>query len=231
MISKHPLMAWPQAGFITLFLIASNLSADTLIIGKVIGITDGDTITVLVNQKSFKIRLAQIDAPEKRQPYGEKAKQNLAKLVFGKVVSLEVTDTDRYGRSVANLTLNGYSINREMVRSGYAWAYRKYLRDQSLLEDEKNAKIDKVGIWSLPANLQIPPWEWRSSGFAHKQHHKLHPKVTIEIADDNLATLCGSVKTCKDMSSCEEARAALSFCHQTNLDRDKDGVPCESICQ
>src|SRR5215475_8083042 len=98
--------------------------------GKVVGITDGDTITVMVDRRPIKVRLAEIDTPERGQPWANRAKQALSDKVFGQVVQLQVVDTDRYGRTVARVYRDGRDINREMVREGNAWVYRKYLRDR-----------------------------------------------------------------------------------------------------
>jgi endonuclease YncB( thermonuclease family) len=105
----------------TLLLVASAALAESLS-GKVVGVTDGDTITVLVGQSPVKVRLAEIDTPENGQPWGTRAKQALSDKVFGEVVEVRVVDTDRYGRTVGRVYRGGRDINREMVREGHAWA-------------------------------------------------------------------------------------------------------------
>jgi len=132
--------------------------------GKVVGVTDGDTITVLVDRRTIKVRLAEIDTPERGQPWANRAKQALSDKVFGQVVELQVVDTDRYGRTVAKIYRGGRDINRERVREGHAWVYRKYLRDPSLLEDERQAREAGAGVWGLPEAQEVPPWEWRQGG-------------------------------------------------------------------
>ena len=117
-----------------LFLISTPLHAWT---GKVVGISDGDTIKVLQNSKQVKIRLHGIDTPEKAQPFGKKAKQFTAKMVAGKIVDVKKTDTDRYGRTVAVITVNGKNLNESLVKSGFAWVYRKYCK-QSYCNDWLN---------------------------------------------------------------------------------------------
>jgi endonuclease YncB( thermonuclease family) len=146
--------------------------ADTFI-AKVVGVSDGDTVTVVLDkpcnsQKNckggkvqYRIRLAEIDTPEKNQPYGAKAKQNLSDLVFGRIVKVARTDTDQYGRLVANLYVDGKWVNAELIRSGSAWVYRKYARTASLFELEKEAKSLRLGLWSLPEAERTPPWQWR----------------------------------------------------------------------
>src|SRR4051812_23345472 len=95
---------------------------------RVVGISDGDTLTVLKNDKTqVKIRLQGVDAPESGQDFGARAKEAASDLAFGETVTVKVRDTDRYGRTVAEVVLpDGRSLNREMVRAGYAWWYRSY---------------------------------------------------------------------------------------------------------
>ncbi len=126
------------------------------------GVSDGDTITVLHNGKGERIRLHGIDCPEKRQAFGKRAKQFTSKLVFGKTVTVQVVDRDRYGRTVAEVLLpDGRSLNRELVRAGFAWWYWRYTPDdETLAQLERDARGAKRGLW-VDAN-PIPPWEWRS---------------------------------------------------------------------
>ena len=150
---------------LALLLVAGCVqSADTLQ-GKVVSIADGDTLTLLnsTNQQ-IKVRLAEIDTPEMGQPYGNRAKQALSGMVFGKEVSVVVQGMDRYGRTVGRVYVDELDVNAEMVRIGAAWVYRQYLKDQSLLKLEGDAREAKVGIWGLLETQQIPPWEWRRSG-------------------------------------------------------------------
>lgn len=129
--------------------------------GKVVGITDGDTVTVLVGRTTTKVRLAYIDAPEARQPFGNRAKQALSDLVFGKSIQAEVTGTDRNGRKIARVLCEGVDTNAEMVRLGMAWVYRNYTPKASPLYDiEREAREAKRGLWA--EGTAIPPWEWRS---------------------------------------------------------------------
>ena len=146
--------------FLLIFLLLAGIcQADTLQ-GRVVKVADGDTITILDSARTqHRIRLAQIDAPEKNQPYGQKAKQRMAALVFGKDVLVEVETTDRYGRLVGTVFVGGVDANREMVRSGLAWIYRRYARDPDLYRIEKEARDGKLGLWADPT--PTPPWEWR----------------------------------------------------------------------
>ena len=151
-----------------LFLLIGSVPAiaETLA-GMVVGVHDGDTLTLLDNSKrQIKIRLAEIDAPESRQPYGSRAKQELSGLVFGRPAAVQVQDIDRYGRTVGRITVDGLDVNAEMVRRGAAWVYRKYAKDQSLFTIEKQARDAKTGLWALPEADRVPPWEWRKMGKA-----------------------------------------------------------------
>ena len=133
-------------------------------IGRVVGVTDGDTLTMLDGRKQqIKVRLAEIDTPESAQPYGTRAKQELSRLVHGKTVTVKVQDIDRYGRTVGRVYVSELDVNAEMVKLGAAWVYRKYASDQSLYALEKQAKQKRAGIWNLPEAEQIPPWEWRKA--------------------------------------------------------------------
>ena len=141
------------------FLLSLAVQADTLE-GNVVKIADGDTLTLLTStNEQVKIRLAGIDTPEKKQPFGNKAKQALAKLAFQKQVLVEVEAKDRYGRTIGVVFVDGLNVNAELVKQGMAWVYRKYTDDKRLYTLESEAKQAKRGLW-LDEN-PIPPWEWR----------------------------------------------------------------------
>jgi micrococcal nuclease len=130
--------------------------------GKVVGVTDGDTIKVLKDGKQVKIRLASIDCPEKGQPYSQVARKFTAKLVAGKIVKVWPTDTDRYGRTIAFVFVDGTDVNKELLKgAGLAWHYKQYSRDPELAKLEFEARSKKVGLWKEPD--QIAPWEWRKN--------------------------------------------------------------------
>lgn len=133
------------------------------------GITDGDTITVLTAAKeSVKVRLYGIDTPEPRQAFGNRAKQELSDLVFGRVVIVEVKQKDRYGRTIGLLTVNGVPVNQEMVRRGFAWSYRDYAKkDVELAKAEADAKNAKRGLWA--DKTPLPPWEFRRNEAAARR--------------------------------------------------------------
>jgi len=141
-----------------LLIITLSIHAET-IQGKVIGVMDGDTVKVLVKKKQYKIRLYGIDAPEKNQAFGTKTKKALSKKIFGKNVKVKITDIDKYGRSIGTIFYMNRNINLEMVQEGFAWWYQKYSNDVKLAKAEKQARKNKLGIWSH--KTQIPPWEFR----------------------------------------------------------------------
>ena len=143
------------------FLLGPVGHAATTYTGKVISIADGDTLRILYRDGQLKIRLAEIDTPERKQPWGTRARQVLSDKVFGRVVDVVEIDRDRYGRIVGRIYRDGKDINREMVAEGHAWVYLKYMRDEKLLADEAAAKDAGLGLWSLPQSQRAPPWEWR----------------------------------------------------------------------
>ena len=146
--------------FLLLLLPPNALAADYP--ARVIGISDGDTLTVLTaDKKPVKIRLAGIDAPENGQDFASRAKQAAADLAFGKTVTVRAHDTDRYGRIIAKVILpDGRSMNAELVGQGLAWWYRTYApNDSSLAALEAEAKAEQRGLWRQPN--PTPPWEWR----------------------------------------------------------------------
>ena len=145
---------------LVLLLVSSSASAET-IAGKVVRVADGDTITILVEREQVRVRLANIDTPERKQPWGKKAKQALADLVAGAWVEVVVVDIDRYGRTVGLVLVNGIEANRALVRSGDAWVYPRYNRDPALPKIEAEARAAGRGLWSLPAAERVPPWQWR----------------------------------------------------------------------
>lgn len=148
---------------IFLFLILTVAAYTAEITGKVVGVTDGDTITVLTAAKeSVKVRLYGIDAPESKQAFGTRAKEELSRLVFGKVVNVEVKQEDRYGRTVGLVVVDGVRVNVEMVRRGFAWWYRDYAKkDVALAKAEAEAKNAKRGLWADKA--PVAPWEFRQT--------------------------------------------------------------------
>ena len=144
--------------------------------GKVVYVDDGDTVIVLVDGNTQeKIRLSSIDAPESShtnkekgrigQPYSNNSGQYLASLIKGKNVELSCFELDRYGRNVCEIFIDGKSVNKEMVKQGWAWANvsagGRYLRDKSLPGLEAQARANHSGLWA--GSNPVAPWEWRDA--------------------------------------------------------------------
>lgn len=136
-------------------LVASTTSHADILMGKVVGVSDGDTITVLdAQQHTHKIRLSGIDAPEKAQPFGERAKQQLADWVFQEQVQVIHDKVDRYGRIIGKVTKAGEDVNIQMVHAGLAWHYKAYEREQPVMDRlnyaaaEWGARHQGVGLWA-----------------------------------------------------------------------------------
>lgn len=167
---------------LTLLLWAGAALTDT-VTGRVVGVTDGDTITVLDSDKhQHTIRVAGIDAPEKKQPFGQRSKENLSRLVFGKAVEVKWSKRDRYQRIVGKVMVAEPGCQRpdcaktldaglDQVAAGFAWWYRKYAREQltddaSRYQDaETDAKARHLGLWS--GAEPTPPWDWRKEQHGH----------------------------------------------------------------
>ena len=135
-------------------------------IGTVIGIADGDTLTLLDEGKvSHRIRLDGIDAPERTQDYGQRARESLAGMAHGRRAVAECPKTDRYGRDVCRVTVDGIDVGLEQVRRGLAWHYVKYAHEQSPADRnryagaEQQARATRLGLWG--SSDAVPPWDYR----------------------------------------------------------------------
>jgi endonuclease YncB( thermonuclease family) len=134
--------------------------------GRVVGVQDGDTVTVLdASKQQHRIRIAGIDAPEKAQAFGTAAKDNLARLAFGRQAEVHCSKRDRYGREVCSVFVDARDVGLEQVRSGHAWWFREYAREQSADDRkvyeaaESEARDARRGLWRDAA--PTPPWDWR----------------------------------------------------------------------
>ena len=129
---------------------------------KVVGISDGDTITALCSgNEQLKVRLAEIDAPEKAQPFCARSKESLSDLCFGRVAHIDDHGHDRYGRTIGRVTCAGTDANAEQVRRGLAWVYDRYATDASLYRLQDDARAAGRGVWY--DQDPTPPWEWRKA--------------------------------------------------------------------
>ena len=195
--------------------------------GMVIKITDGDTVHVLdANKQTHKIRLAGIDAPERKQPYGKAAGKYLAKQINQQTVCVDWHKRNRYKRLVGVIRYEGRDVNLELVKAGYAWHYKKYQREQTpadrviYADAEVQARSDVVGLWQEPN--PINPSDWRKGIRVAKNDS------SVEQAPEDFS--CGTKRFCKQMSSCAEACFHLQQCGLTRLDGNSDGVPCNKFC-
>ena len=134
--------------------------SENVILGTVVGVTDGDTVTVLDgNKTTHKVRLKHIDAPERRQDFGTQAKKYLSSQVFNKSVRVHWSEKDRYQRTLGDIFVGDQWINKDMVSSGFAWHYRQYSDDAQVAAAERRARDQKVGLWSHAD--AIAPWDFR----------------------------------------------------------------------
>lgn len=135
-----------------------------IIRGKVVAITDGDTIQVLVNKSPVVVRLNAIDAPEMTQPFSTKCKSALSDKIGGKVVAVKVTGKDRYGRTLGDVSIDEggkpLSVNEWMIEEGWAWHFVKYSSSKTLAKMEADARKGKRGLWADPK--PEAPWDYRA---------------------------------------------------------------------
>jgi endonuclease YncB( thermonuclease family) len=156
------------------FLLASHATAAETLSGRVVRTSDGDTLIVLLDRRQVKVRINGIDAPEKRQAFGEKFKQSLARMAFQKDARLECHKKDQYGRNVCKVWVQPsdcsscgqtLDVGHAQVIAGMAWWFRRYIKEQTLEDrgryesSEKEARLRRLGLWNDPH--PIPPWEWR----------------------------------------------------------------------
>ena len=160
---RHRLFA-----LLLLLLISARVPAETLT-GRIIGVSDGDTLTLLdAEQIPHKIRIAGIDAPEKKQPFGEKAKTSLSALAYNRTAEADCRKIDRYRRNVCVVFVGGKDIGLEQIKAGMAWWYQQYSKEQTKQERidyeqaEFLARRHRYGLWN--SKNPMPPWDWRHNG-------------------------------------------------------------------
>ena len=185
---------------------------------KIITVLDGDTVLIKRADGLVRIRLAEIDAPEKNQEYGMASKQSLSELVLKKLVHVNSQAVDSYGRLVAHLIVDGRSINEEQVRRGMAWEYSNYHSNKTYIALQSEAQQAKRGLWAQAD--PTPPWQWRKT-------HTAAQSSQHTVAQD---FSCGRKRHCAQMSSCDEAYFYLTQCGVKSLDKNGNGVPCENLC-
>ena len=145
--------------FIGALLVSQVSNAQYLESLKIKRVVDGDTVHVFYQDEVYKIRLTEIDAPERDQPYGSNSTEYLKSLLKEGMVDVDISGTDRYGRKLGRLYWRGKDINRELVSAGYAWVYDQYVTDNSFYENQSKARNSKKGLWEDQNPLE--PWNWR----------------------------------------------------------------------
>ncbi len=215
-----------------ILLIWANFAAAEEYNAKVIVVIDGDTLVVLHNGAKEKIRLANIDAPEKNQPYGMDARQAMVGLAYKKQAHIDSKAVDKYGRTVALVTVDGINVNEEMVKRGMAWEYSYFKPGRDYMALQSDAQQARRGLWSQ--RNPIAPWVWRRthpptrSNYQKKQKKTSNTHSRIGVFND---TTCGHKNHCSQMNSCEEAYFYFTRCGVKSLDKTGDGIPCKQLCE
>lgn len=164
-------------------LLSGVATADELDFSGTVGrIFDGDSFLVRpAKGRDVDVRMQDIDAPEKSQPYGNTARAALVKLIADRKVFVDVIETDRYGRKIVRVYREPDRLNvaKAMVRDGHVWVYRRTIHDRSLLELEDVARASHRGLWALPADDRMPPWQYR---YLQRQNPKRAARVALESA-------------------------------------------------
>lgn len=162
-----------SSAVLVLWLAWVQSAAAAVLNGIVVGVTDGDTVTVLdSSRKQHKVRLAGIDAPEAHQAFGQRSRQYLASLVFRQQLTVEWSKHDRFGRILGKVLLDGNDVNLKLVEAGLAWFYRQYAHEQSpsdamrYADAENEAREKHIGLWT-DAHA-VAPWEWRKTNKARR---------------------------------------------------------------
>lgn len=179
--------------FLLLFVFLCGTALAGQLSGKVVGVDDGDTITVLQNNQQFKIRLYGVDCPESSQAFGRKAKEFTSSVAFGKYVEVTVLDVDGYGRSVGVVHVGETTVNKALLENGHAWLYTKYC-NQSFCgewkELEKQAAIKRIGLWA--DKDPMPPWEWRKN---QREGQKATTGGAANLPEDPRGLFHGNIKS------------------------------------
>ena len=197
--------------------------------GKVVAVMDGDTLLVIRDGHPVKVRFAEIDAPEKAQPFGMASQKSLAEMVMGKQIQVVSRAVDDYGRLVATVHVGEINVNHEQVRRGMAWEYSRFHSNRELMALQREAQQAKRGLWAEAGAVEPSQWRKQHPGTFAAQLSAAVLPVSASSATAPLDPACVK-KHCSEISSCEEALRHLSHCGQKSLDGDADGKPCESLC-
>ena len=211
-----------------LLLIGVSAAQAEVFSAKVIAVIDGDTILIIrPNHRPEKVRLLNIDAPEKSQAFGAQSAQSLSAMVLKRQVKIQVTDEDHYGRLLGEVAVDGQNVNEEQVKRGMAWEYSGFSKNHRYVILQNEAQQAHRGLWQQTAPQA--PWQWRRT-------HTSNRSPTVQRGAKYQAESlfydanCGSKTQCSQMLSCDEAQYYLVRCGERSLDKNGDGIPCESLC-
>jgi len=181
--------------------------------GKVIGVTDGDTITVLANRETIIVRLEGIDAPELGQSFGTQSKRALARLVAGKTVVVRTTGADAYGRTLGVVRSDGIDVNRKLIEDGWAWHFKRFNEEERLAQLEDAARQAKRGLWG--DEKPLAPWDYRA--------RQVTPKLAApESKDQKTAYWLNTSSGVRHNQRCEHFQKT----RQGRSCGPSDGTPC-----
>jgi len=167
--------SWPDAtraaaiAFCAVVALAAGGAASADFTGRVVGVADGDTLTVLDGSRQVRVRLWGIDAPERGQPWSRRSRETLAARAMHRDALVATRGTDGYGRTLARVAVDGVDLGEAQVRDGMAWVYRRYTKDRALIALEDDARAARRGLWSLPD--PEPPWRFRERTVRHAPMH------------------------------------------------------------
>lgn len=203
--------------------------------GTVQRVIDGDSFRMKSTEGNvWEVRLTEIDAPERGQPHYAQSRAALRALVGGKPVVVTTRGVDHHGRTLGRVMQGPVDVNARMVQRGMAWANVPHLTDQRFILWEKEARRQRIGLWALDAAQQIPPWDQRAAdrkpdaGAADRSSAPRSAGARPGVVDP---TRCAK-RLCRQMASCAEATFYLRQCGVRGLDRNGDGIPCEtSVCR
>jgi len=195
---------------------------------KVIAVIDGDTVLIMrPNHRPEKVRLLNIDAPEKSQAFGTQSTQSLSAMVLKRQVKIEVKAEDHYGRLLGEIAVDDRTVNEEQVKRGMAWEYAGYNKNHRYVILQNEAQQAHRGLWQQTAPQA--PWQWRKTHVT-TQATNIHRGQKYSADTLFYDASCGSKTYCSQMQSCDEALYYLVRCGETTLDKNDDGIPCESLC-
>jgi len=146
--------------FLFVLLVWAQPAWADVVVGKVVKVSDGDTLTVLVDQKQLKVRLIEIDAPESKQAFGERSRKSLGEMCAGEQATVRFNGRDKYNRVLGRVQCKGMDANAEQVRRGMAWVYDRYVTDRSLYALQNEARATHLGLWA--DKTPTAPWAWRA---------------------------------------------------------------------